>query len=131
MKRHIALIIGLFTINSIQSMENINEQNRYEHMRLSQQAAQLIRSDVDETTVAKWKDLLKEAKEFDKANPKFPYLLLARRPGQGPDARSITNAAPVVIDFLQGKCLEQQKLKKLRYSLGDQYILKLIATSGG
>ena len=126
MKHYIMLFIGLFTIHTIQSMQNINDQNRHEHMRISNQAAQLINSSIDENSVAKWKDLLKEAQQFQKENPKFPYLLLARRAGQGPDAQSITIAAPIVIDLLHGKCVEQEKLKKLRYSFGDKYLLKLL-----
>ena len=129
MKPLIVLLIVFFTIHSIQSMQNVNDANRYEHMRISNQAAQLINNDVDENSVAKWKDLLKEAQHFQRENPKFPYLLLARRSGQGPDAQSITTAAPIVIDLLNGKCVEQEKLKKLRYSLGDKYLLKLIRTS--
>lgn len=125
MKQSITLSIGLFTIASIYSMGNVTNKARSAHMHISTQASQLIQSDIDETTLGKWKKLFEDAQEFQKAHPQFPYLHLARRPGQGPDARSIINTAPIVINLLEHKCVEQEKLKKIVYNFGKQYMLKL------
>lgn len=127
MKKHIALLIILFATERTECMmHKTNEENISAHLKISKQAAQLIQSDINATTIDKWKEILEQAKKFKEANPNFPYLHLARRAGQGPDAQSIITAAPIVIDILEHKCVEQNKLKKIEYNFGKEYLVKLI-----
>lgn len=127
MKPYIALLIIMFTVNNTECMiRKLNEENVSEHLKISKQAEQLLNSNIDASTVDKWKDVLAQARKFKETHPQFPYLHLARRPGQGPDAQSIITAAPIVIDFLQHKCVEQDNLKKIEYNFGKQYLVKLV-----
>lgn len=129
MNRYIVLIISLFTLTNLYSMGNgtTSQEAIYDHNRLSKKASVLIHSEINEATITQWKELLEEAHKFKDNNPQFPYLRLARRPGQGPDAQSIISTVPLVIDLLEDKCLEGNKLKKISRNFGRHYILKLLA----
>lgn len=107
-------------------MEHTSDEALGKHRMIAEQGAQLINSEISTNTADKWRSLLDQAHEFQKNNPDFPYRLLARSPGYGPDAQGIANAAPVVIACLEKKDITLEHLNKFRFSLGKPYIARLM-----
>lgn len=124
--QNIILCIMLFAITRIYSMDNVCTNVLHNHNIIALQGAHLIQANINSATAEKWRSLLDQASEFQKNNPDFPYRLLARSPGYGPDAQGIANAAPVVIAFLEKEYITLEHLNKFRFSLGTPYIARLM-----
>ena len=129
MKKYLITLIIFLSINVMYGMlGTIREETLNESKAISSRAAQLMNSNIDDTTAEQWKELLEQAQQFQTQHPRFPHLAIARKSKQGPDAQSIAATAPLIINLLGNQCVTETDLAKIKRIFGDRYFQKLIAT---